>query len=331
MSRKKTTSIPQEAVAIICPGQGFWPGSVFQLPDWINEIIKEITGVDLIEQCQLRGKEVLKDTRLSQLLSLSVGYIEGTKKIKEMGVTKGRLKEKSVKLYVLGHSVGEYTALVLAHSVSFPKAVSLVWERSGGMQKASKKSLGRMSAILGKLKRRAIKMACRRHDISVAADNSQDQLVVSGRHENMDALAEELAQSGQGIARALNTEGAFHSPLMKDVEEGLRKKLAKVRFKSPLRGIRFISTVTGKRVRRIGFNHKVKTNLIKQLVGEVKFRMAMLYILEKDPQCSTVEAWPIPVLSSVIQSCKEEADTKRLAQSSKKRARGKSASGTTQD
>ncbi len=316
---EKNTILP-EAVAIICPGQGFWLGNIPQLPCGINESIKEATGIDLIDQCKLKGKEVLGDTRLSQLLSLSVGCSEGEKRLAEIGITEEQLRKGKVRLYLVGHSVGEYTALVLARSISFSKAVSLVWSRSGGMQDASKKSPGRMSAILGKLKKRVIRMACRRHDVSVAADNSESQLVVSGGHENMDALTEELAQNGHGREKKIDTEGPFHSPLMGPALKPLKKALARVKFKSPSRGVRFISTATGKRVRRLGFDMKVKTNLADQLVREVMFRPAILYVLEKEPNCLIVEAWPFPVLSSAIKSCKEEAEAKRLAKVARKKA-----------
>lgn len=114
---------------------------------------------------------------------------------------------------VMGHSLGEYSALVVAGAISFPDALRLVAERGAAMQAAADASPGAMAAVLGAGDDEVEDLCAAIGGIWPANFNCPGQVVVSGTREGIDALLERVAADG-GKATRLQVSGAFHSPLV---------------------------------------------------------------------------------------------------------------------
>lgn len=134
---------------------------------------------------------------------------------------------------VAGHSLGEYSALVAAGSLTFVDALHLVRSRGRYMQNAVPLGMGTMAAILklpeGKLEQ-VLAEAAQGEVVSAANLNSPDQVVIAG-HTGAVARAMELAKaSGAKRVVALHVSAPFHCPLMKPAQEQLRVDLDQTQF-----------------------------------------------------------------------------------------------------
>ena len=121
-------------------------------------------------------------------------------------------------LVLLGHSLGEFTALVAAGALNFGDALRLVRKRGELMQAAD--TSGGMAAVLG-LDADVVAKAINGTGIVVANDNAPGQIVVSGPLANMDLATEKLKAAGAKRVIPLKVSGAFHSPAMRAVAPAL--------------------------------------------------------------------------------------------------------------
>ena len=133
---------------------------------------------------------------------------------------------------VAGHSLGEYTSMVVAGVTGFADGVRLVRERGRLMQQASVNRPGGMAAIIG-LDEFAFESICAETGVEVANVNSADQIVISGDKVAV-AQAMDLA-SARGARKtiALTVSGAFHSSLMRRAQEGLQEAVEAMNFNDP--------------------------------------------------------------------------------------------------
>ena len=133
---------------------------------------------------------------------------------------------------VAGHSLGEYTAMVVANVIGFGDAVKLVHERGRLMQEASIDRPGGMAAIIG-LDEFALEQICSETGVELANINADDQIVISGDKIAV-AWAMDLA-SARGARRAipLSVSGAFHSSRMQGAKMGLAEAVGALDFHDP--------------------------------------------------------------------------------------------------
>ena len=124
---------------------------------------------------------------------------------------------------VAGHSLGEFSALVVAGALSFEDGLRLVSKRALAMQAACEAQPGTMAAILG-LADEVVEQACAETDgVVVAANyNCPGQLVISGAVEAVDAACEKLKAAGARRALRLPVGGAFHSPKRRSIRPSAR-------------------------------------------------------------------------------------------------------------
>jgi [acyl-carrier-protein] S-malonyltransferase len=132
-----------------------------------------------------------------------------------------------------GHSLGELTAYHAAGALSLEDAVRLVRKRGELMLDAGVSRPGAMAAILGEL-HRPIEEICREAsaagEVVPANYNAREQVVVSGETAGVERAMELAKAAGAKRVVRLAVSGAFHSPLMAPVAEGLRSSLASARF-----------------------------------------------------------------------------------------------------
>jgi [acyl-carrier-protein] S-malonyltransferase len=169
---------------------------------------------------------------------------------------------------VVGHSVGEFSALGAASTLSVRDAIALVRERGLAMAEAAKQHPGSMAAILG-LADEAVEALCHKiHNVWPANYNCPGQLVISGETPSVDEAIDEATLEGARRAIKLRVSGAFHSPLVARAAERLRPAVEKVHLAESKAA--FMSTVTA----RIEEAARYREGLVDQLTAPVRFTQA---------------------------------------------------------
>ncbi len=134
---------------------------------------------------------------------------------------------------VAGHSLGEYSALVTAGSLSFRDAVRLVRKRGQYMQQAVPQGVGAMAAILklpeAKLDH-VLEAAAQGEVVTAANFNSRDQIVIAGHAKAVERAMELAKAAGAKRVIALPVSAPFHCPLMRPAQERLRADLEATKF-----------------------------------------------------------------------------------------------------
>jgi [acyl-carrier-protein] S-malonyltransferase len=171
---------------------------------------------------------------------------------------------------VAGHSLGEFSALVVNKTLQFEDALKLVYKRALAMQKACEINPSTMAAILN-LDNKIIEEIClditNRGDIVVAANyNSPGQLVISGSEKGIDIACEKLKEAGAKRALKLPVGGAFHSPLMEPAAVELEAAINSTKFSQPICPIYQNVTANG-----VSNPDIIKINLTSQLTAPVKW------------------------------------------------------------
>lgn len=214
--------------AYVFPGQGSQFSGMGKDLYENNEIAKslfdkadEILGFPITQIMFTGSDEELKQTKVTQ----PAVFLHSVILAKVLGVNPDA---------VAGHSLGEFSALVVAGALSFEDGLRLVAKRAMAMQKCCENYPGGMAAILG-LDDSTIEQICDSIDgVVVAANyNCPGQLVISGADEAVDAACVKLKEAGARRALRLPVGGAFHSPLMEAARAELEQAIAEVEFHTP--------------------------------------------------------------------------------------------------
>jgi [acyl-carrier-protein] S-malonyltransferase len=195
--------------------------------------------------------------------------------------------------YVVGHSVGEFTALAATSSLTPFESIELVRERGLAMAEAAKISNGSMAAILG-LDDEVVERLC--EDIAgvwPANYNCPGQIVISGEQVAVDEVCAKAEELGARRTVKLKVSGAFHSPLVARAADRLRPAVERVRFRDPIAP--FMSTVTAK----IEPAQRFASLLVEQLTAPVKFTQAARGLVEEGVKVF-VEVGPSTVLAGLV-------------------------------
>ena len=202
---------------------------------------------------------------------------------------------------VAGHSLGEFSALVVAGALSFEDGLRLVSKRAMAMQKACEIQPGTMAAILG-LDDQTVEKVCQEIEgIVVAANyNCPGQLVISGSVEAVDAACEKLKAAGAKRALRLPVGGAFHSPLMEPAKQELEKAINDAPFQTPVCPI--YQNVDAKPHTDPA---QIKANLIAQLTAPVRWTYIVKNMLA-DGVTEFTELGPGNVLQGLIKKVSTE-------------------------
>ncbi len=133
-----------------------------------------------------------------------------------------------------GHSLGEYSALTAAGTLSFADGVRLVTERGEAMQVAAEEREGTMAAVLG-LDDDLGEVACSRvdGDAWVANYNAPGQVVIAGAPDALVEAGAAAKELGAKRVMAMAVSGAFHTPFMSPARDRLRKAIAEADIRDP--------------------------------------------------------------------------------------------------
>ncbi len=168
-----------------------------------------------------------------------------------------------------GHSLGEYSALVAARSMSLEDAVRAVRERGRLMYEAGLERPGTMAAVIGleEDELESVLKQARAHGIvQIANLNSPTQIVISGEVDAVTMAMDAAAQRGANRVVPLKVSGAFHSELLVSARDGMESVLGSVAIEAP-RCI-FVANVTGGALTDPA---EIRANLVKQIVSTVRW------------------------------------------------------------
>lgn len=212
------------------------------------------------------------------------------------------LKEKAQQVdLVAGHSLGEYVALYAAGVFDFESGLQLVKRRGELMDSASG---GKMVALM-KFKREDLDVEIAKNsDVVIANDNSEGQVVISGKPQAVDEL---LTKIKAKRAVELKVSGAFHSPLMTEVATEFEQILALVNFNDA--NIPVLSNIEPSPTVKAT---ELKQRLLKQMTGGVRWREIMLQLSALGVN-QVIEVGPGKVLNGLIKRSCPEIDLKNIS------------------
>ncbi|MFO7631625.1 MAG: ACP S-malonyltransferase [Caldilinea sp.] len=182
-------------------------------------------------------------------------------------------------VYVAGHSMGEYTALVAAGSISYADGLRLVRERGRLMKLAGKQAPGRMAAILG-LEETQVAEICAQVATGdaiaqVANDNCPGQIVISGNQSGMEAAMAALAAAGARKVVPLAVSIAAHSPLMQPAAEALRAAIDATTILPPQAFV--IGNTSAQKLTTVD---AIRDELTAQLTGSVQWSASIQHMAD---------------------------------------------------
>ena len=261
------------------------------------EIANDLLDTD-IQSVSFNGpEELLKKTKHTQPAIFIVSTIIGKIMIENGYSADG----------VAGHSLGEYSALVIAGAFDFVSGLELVKTRSKSMHNAGKINPGTMAAIIG-MSTNEVENLCNRnssdHLVVAANYNTENQIVVSGHIEAIENLINNAKEYGARMAVPLNVSGAFHSPLMIPAREELADKLDSVEISDI--SIPLYSNVDAKPITK---GKDIKNSLIRQLESPVLWYNSIQQMI-KDGYTSFIEIGPGKVLQGLNRKINSAVSTK---------------------
>ena len=204
--------------------------------------------------------------------------------------------------YFAGHSLGEYTALSCAGYLSFSDTLKILRIRGDAMQNSVPKGQGGMVAVLGstiEVVEKLLKDNERKFTAQIANDNSEGQIVLSGKTEDLDNLILFLKENSIKNIK-LPVSAPFHCSLMSNATKIMSDELNKLDFKDSKN--RLISNVTAE---EISNTYELKDLLIKQIENRVRWRESVNNMIKNDIN-HFIEIGPGKVLSGLVKRINRE-------------------------
>ena len=204
--------------------------------------------------------------------------------------------------YFAGHSLGEYSALSCAGYLSFSDTLKILRIRGDAMQNSVPKGQGGMIAVLGstiEVVEKLLKDNERKFTAQIANDNSEGQIVLSGKTEDLDNLILFLKENSIKNIK-LPVSAPFHCSLMSNATKIMTEELNKLDFKND--GNALISNVTAEEISNI---KELKDLLIKQIENRVRWREIVINMIKNDVN-HFIEIGPGKVLSGLVKRINRE-------------------------
>ncbi len=264
--------------AVVFPGQGSQnvgmgqalAGGFAEAREVFQEV-DEALGQNLTKLMFEGPAEDLKLTENAQpaLMAVSIAVIRVLDR-------QGNFRLPQAAKFVAGHSLGEYSALCAAGSLTLADTARLLKQRGQAMQQAVPVGLGTMAALIGVDLTVAaeIAAAAAQGEVCTAAnDNAPGQVVISGHTAAVDRAIAIAAERGFKRSVKLPVSAPFHCSLMQPAADVMQTALASVTIKPP--SVPLIANVTAEAVTD---GNKIRDLLVKQVTGAVRWRESVLYM-----------------------------------------------------
>src|SRR5699024_9210020 len=205
----------------------------------------------------------------------------------------------------VGHSLGEYSALTAAGSLSFVQALPLVATRGNLMEEAFPKGQGTMAAVIG-ISAEEIEAGLKEvkeEVVDMANLNCPGQIVISGSKQGVEQATAILKEKGAKRILPLNVSGPFHSRLMKSANEEFSEYLNQTEIKSAQ-----IPVYANVSAQPVETSEEIKDLLIKQLYSPVRFEESIRNMMDENID-AFVEVGNGKVLSGLIRKINRRTKT----------------------
>ena len=291
--------------SVLFPGQGSQsPGmakSFYDNFDYVKSLFKEADDLldYSISKLVLEGpKDELDLTENTQpaIFLVSFSIFQVLKKETSFNINAAN--------YFAGHSLGEYSALACAESLTFSQTIKLLRKRGHAMQSAVPKGQGGMLAVLGSNIELINEILDKNKDIFncyVANDNSVGQIVISGNNKDLEKFSLELTNSKIKNVK-LPVSAPFHCKLMNSATKIMEQEISNENFETPK--IDIISNVTSEPVNEIS---DIKKLLISQIEKPVRWREIVNYMINKNIT-KFIEIGPGKVLSGLVKRISRDTE-----------------------
>ena len=204
---------------------------------------------------------------------------------------------------VAGHSLGEFSALVIAGALDMGDGLRLVSQRAQAMQEACELCPGTMAAVLGLPDDKVAEVCGSVEDVVVAANyNCPGQVVISGSLSGVEQACKALKEAGAKRALKLPVSGAFHSPLMQPAAERLQKAIMDTSFYTPIFPI--YQNVSARAEKN---KHIIQKQLLEQLTSPVRWTQSVQQMIA-DGATTFYEFGPGDVLKGLIRKINPEVE-----------------------
>ena len=256
-------------------------------------------GFPLSQLCFEGPMETLTQTINTQpaILTASVAAYEAARDALQ---TKGLTPS-----FTAGHSLGEYSALVAAGSMTFTDAVKLVRERGRLMQAAGDEREGAMAAVMG-MPEDQLQAICEANGVDMANLNSAEQIVISGSKEGIEAAQKAAEEGGARRVVPLTVSAAFHSSLMDPAVPGMRTALESASISAPTYPV--IGNVTAQPLETAD---EITDELARQIRSSVQWFRTVEY-LRDNGVTMFVEIGPGKVLTGLVKRTFAEAEVMNI-------------------
>ena len=290
-------------ISVVFPGQGsqkLGMGSdLYNKFEFVKNIFKnadEILGYKISDLILNGPQEKLNQTTYTQPAIYLIGHVICEILKKETNFFQNKIN------FFAGHSLGEYTALTTANVMSLEQGLVLLKNRGESMQSAVPLGEGGMLAVLG-IQTQEIKNLIEENfkfiKCFLANDNSNGQLILSGKNTELDKFALLLKEKKIKNIK-LPVSAPFHCELMRSATIKMKKIINEQKLESPK--YRVVSNVTAEEYENID---EIKQLLIKQIESPVRWRESVEYMISKGTS-TFVEIGPGKVLSGLIKRINKE-------------------------
>ena len=204
---------------------------------------------------------------------------------------------------VAGHSLGEFSALVIAGALDMGDGLRLVSQRAQAMQEACELCPGTMAAVLGLPDDKVAEVCGSVEEVVVAANyNCPGQVVISGSLSGVELACKALKEAGAKRALKLPVSGAFHSPLMQPAAERLQKAIMDTSFYTPIFPI--YQNVSARAEKN---KHIIQKQLLEQLTSPVRWTQSVQQMVA-DGATMFYEFGPGDVLKGLIRKINSDVE-----------------------